>query len=86
MFGRRGQGRGELNFPYGVAVDSSGMVYVSECGNARVSVFTSEGRFVMSFGRKGKGPGEFDQPLGLAVDTNGVVYLCDNGNNRVQVF
>ncbi len=86
MFGRCGQGRGELNRPVGIAVDSSDIVYVSEEGNHRISVFTSEGGFVTSFGRYGVGPGEFECPLGLAVDNNGVVYVCDNINQCVQVF
>ncbi len=33
MFGRRGVGRGELNEPRGVAIDSSDRVYVSEYGS-----------------------------------------------------
>ena len=87
MFGRRGKGRGELDTPFYVAVDTSDMVYVSEYYyNNRVSVFTSEGQFVMSFGQKGAGQGEFQTPYGLAVDNSGVVYVCDSGNNRVQVF
>jgi tripartite motif-containing protein 2/3/tripartite motif-containing protein 71 len=86
MFGRRGEGRGELVRPIGVAIDTSEMVYVSGVGNHRVSVFTSEGQFVMTFGRRGEGPGEFLSPRGLAVDTSGVVYVCDKDNNRVQVF
>jgi tripartite motif-containing protein 2/3/tripartite motif-containing protein 71 len=86
MFGRRGRGRQELYSPVGVAIDTSDMVYVSEGGNHRVSVFTSEGQFVMTFGKWGKGPGEFEHPLGLAVDSNGVVYVCDIANDRVQVF
>ena len=85
MFGRHGQGRGELNGPCGIAIDTSGMVYVSEDGNDRVSVFTSDGQFLTSVGRRGTGPGEFISPYGLAVD-NGVVYVCDFINNRVQIF
>ena len=54
IFGRRSQGRGELNWPCGVAIDSNNLAYVSE-GNHRVSVFTSEGRFVVSFGKRGQG-------------------------------
>ena len=61
-------------------------MYVSEYGNDRVSVFTSEGGFVTSFGRQGSGPGQFDDPYGLAVDNSGVVYVCDYGNKRVQIF
>lgn len=74
-FGSYGAGRGELNKPRNVAVDSSGFVYVSESENHRVSVFNSEGRFVSSFGQKGRGPGQFYCPHGLAVDDSGVV-LC----------
>ena len=84
---RKGTGRAELGWPCGIAVDTSGLVYVSEGENHRVSVFTSEGGFVTCFGRKGKGTGEFcfDSFSGLAVDNTGVVYVCDS-RNRVQVF
>ena len=75
-FGRCGQGKGELASPWFVAVDTSGMVYVSEDRNDRVSVFTSEGKFVTSFGREGEG-------LKSLWTSNGVVYVCDYHNNRV---
>ena len=84
MFGRHG--KGELFWPYGVAIDSSNRVYVSEWGNLRISIFTLEGEFVTSFGSKGSGLGQFRYPSGLAVDSSGVVYVCDTGNNRVQLF
>ena len=73
---------------YGVAVDSSGRVYVSEYCNHRVSVFTSEGQFVTSFGSKGKGLGQFNHTSeGLAVDSSGVVYVCHSGQTIcVQLF
>ena len=75
-----------MDEPHGITVDSNGLVYVCECGNHRVSVFTSEGQFVTSFGREGSGPGEFSYPEGLAVDNSGVVYVCDTKNNCVQIF
>ena len=77
---------GELSLPYGLAIDSSDRVYVSEYDNHRVSVFTSEGQFVTSFGSRGEGPGQFACPRGLAVDSTGVVYVCDYNNSRVQLF
>ncbi len=85
MFGRRGEGRGELSEPHGVAIDSNDRVYISEWGNHRVSVFTPEGQFVTTFGSRGKGPGQFEYPHGLAVDSGGVVYVCDE-DNRIQLF
>ena len=72
--------------PCGLALDTSNRVYVSEGENHRVSVFTSEGQFVMSFGRRGQGPGEFYYPRGITVDSNGVVYVCDQDNSRVVLF
>ena len=85
MFGRCGQGKGELNCPISIAVHD-GLLYVGEGENGRVSVFTLEGQFVTSFGSKGAGPGQFGWPCGLAVDSNGVVYVCDSKNKNVQVF
>ena len=52
MFGRRGQGKGELDWPISIAVHD-GLLYVGEGVNGRVSVFTLEGQFVTSFGSKG---------------------------------
>ena len=76
----------QLDWLCGVAVHASGLVYVSEYNNHRVSVFTSEGIFVTSFGSQGEGPGQFHHPRGLAVDDSGIVYVCDSGNDCVTLF
>ena len=52
MFGRHGQGKGELDRPISIAVHD-GLLYVCEGVNGRVSVFTLEGQFVTSFGSQG---------------------------------
>ncbi len=85
MFGRHGKGRGELDHPISITIDTSDRVFVGDC-NHHISVFTSEGQFITSFGREGEGPGEFKYPRGLAVDISGVVYVCDGDNNRIQLF
>ena len=86
MLGKFGSGKGELNYPLSIAINSSDVVYVSENGDCRVSMFTSKGRFMSSFGEEGVGPGEFEFPCGMAVDDSGVVYVCDCDNSRIQVF
>ena len=86
MFGGHGEGRGELMDPAGVAIDTSGMVYVTENGNHRVSVFTSEGQHVTSFGSWEAREDELDSPRGVVVDSSGVVYVCDSDNNRVVLY
>ena len=70
-------GTGKLNNPSYIAVDTSGMVYVSD--NCQVVIFSSKGRFVTSFGK-------FNRNSGIAVDNNGVVYVCDSGNDCIKVF
>ncbi len=87
-FCKRGENEGNLNGPAGIAIDTSGLIYVSEDGSHRISaaVFTSEGQFISTFGRRGSGPGEFNRPRGLAVNKDGILYVCDLDNNRVQCF
>jgi streptogramin lyase len=69
-----------LSYPYRVAVDASGDVYISDTQNNRVlketlanGVFTES--VVVSTG--------LATPYGVAVDGSGNVYIADNGHNRV---
>ena len=82
VFGGRGwlPGTGKLNAPSHIAVDTSGMVYVSD--GRQVVIFSSEGQFVTSFESCRK----LTRNSGIAVDDNGVVYVCDSGNNCIRVF
>lgn len=75
MFGRHGQGEGELDRPISIAVDTNDRVYVSEGSNHRISIFVSKGQFVTSFGGRGEKPGEFCSPCGLTRDSSGV-FMC----------
>jgi sugar lactone lactonase YvrE len=88
-WGRSGQGPGEFNDPWGIAVDRyrDRRVYVADSGNHRVQAFTPDGRFLTSWGGRGKGDGQFDWPIDIAVDReHGYVYVLDSRNARVQVF
>jgi sugar lactone lactonase YvrE len=49
-FGSAGFGSGQLRTPDGVAVDSSGNVWVSDTANNRVEEFSATGAFMMTFG------------------------------------
>ncbi len=80
-FGRKGTSKGELDWPRGIAVDGSGLVYVSVYNNHHVSVFTSEGGFVTSFT---EGVTKLNAPRGIAVGSNGVVYV--SLNNCIEKF
>jgi hypothetical protein len=86
MLGTKGTGNGQFEYPYGVAVDSSGSVFVVDRGNDRVQKFSSAGTFIKTWGTKGTGIGQFKGPLALSIDSSGNVFVTDTSNNRVQEF
>ena len=63
--------------PEGVAVDSSGNVYVTDYDNDRIQKFASDGKFITTWGSSGSGEGQFTKPQGIAVDSSGNVYVDD---------
>ena len=71
---------------YGVAVDSSGNVYVADVDNNRIQKFNSNGIFITKWGSNGTADWQFYYPNGVAVDSSGNVYVTDLGNNRIQKF
>ena len=85
-WGEAGTGRGEFNYPDGIAVSSTNKVYVAEYGNHRVQYFTATGSFVGSWGSEGPGEAEFFNPMGIAVAPGGTVFVADSGNHRIQRF
>lgn len=71
--------------PRDIAIDDNGLVYISDTGNKRVRVYTSEGEFVRDIGSGGTGDGQLNEPSGLAIN-NGLLYVADTWNRRVAVF
>ncbi len=83
-----------LNRPAGVAVDSSGRIYVADCYNRRVRVIDASGVIttLAGTGRAGYfgdgGPAasaRLNFPSGVAVDASGNVYIADWHNQRVRM-
>lgn len=84
LWGSYGTGNGQFDSPFGVAVDASGNVYVSDTNNGRIQKFDAQGAYVTQWG--GSGNGLFEIPYGVAVDGSGNVYVADPRNNRIQKF
>ena len=86
-FGQLGSGAGMLIFPWGVAVNKRDEIAVTDAGNNRIQVFSSDGTYLRSFGTKGDKQGELNYPLGIAFDlTNGNILVADRENHCVQLF
>ncbi|OMF04359.1 hypothetical protein BK127_33680, partial [Paenibacillus sp. FSL H7-0331] len=83
-----GNSLGAFSNPSGVAVDSSGNVYVADYNNHRIQKLTAAtgvwSEWKSSSGESGNGLGEFYSPVGVAVDSGGNVYVADTSNHRIQ--
>ncbi len=82
-----GNGTVSINFPRGVAVNSTGHVFVAELQLDRILIYDSAGSYVGYFGETGTGNGEFTYPYGIAVEnTTDRILVSDRDNKNVQIF
>jgi sugar lactone lactonase YvrE len=44
-WGKHGKGPGEFDVPHGIALDSTGRVFVGDRSNSRVQIFDPDGKF-----------------------------------------
>jgi len=80
-----------FNQPYGIVIDKSGNLYVSEVNNHDIRKITTDGT-VSTYAGNGKaglanGTGTAAQlnfPKGLAIDGDGTLYVADAGNNSIR--
>ena len=81
-----GSGERQFSRPRGIAVNSSGDVYVAEEGNNRVQELSPEGKLITKWGSFGVESSQFEWPSGVAIAPNGDVYVVDEQEQRVQEF
>lgn len=81
----------EFYYPFDVALDTNGNVYVADAGNSRIRKITPSG-VVSSLaggaaGGKSDGIGSaagFRSPVGITLDAQGNVYVADEDNNNIR--
>lgn len=81
-WGSPGTGNGQFRYPYGIAVDENGRVYVADAYNNRVQVFSSTGEHLLNIGSYPL----LETPFAVAVRRGGNVYVCDRGHHAIRVF
>ena len=82
-----------LHFPTGLAVDSSGDLFIADFGNQRVREVNTSGTITTVAGNGVTGYNGDNIPAttaalnfleGIALDSSGNLYIADRGNNRVR--
>ncbi len=80
-----------LDYPEGVAVDSSGNVYVADTDDCEIDKLTAGTLSIIAgdgtCGRATAGPAlssGLDDPEGVAVDSSGDVYIADTDNDEID--
>jgi hypothetical protein len=71
----------DIDYPFGLAVDDSGTLYVANLGNSSVTVYpagSSSPSLTITTG--------IDEPYGIAVDSSGNVFVSNLGNNNITAY
>jgi DNA-binding beta-propeller fold protein YncE len=85
-FGTKGTAAGEFQPPWSVAIGCYNNLYVSDCGNGRVQVFSPDGSYMHCIGSQGSDLSQLNSPRGICCSQSGLLYVADAGNNRIQVY
>ena len=69
-WGKHGKGEGQIDTPHGIALDSTGKVYVADRVNNRIEIFSPDGKFIDAWK-------QFGRPSDVTIDKNDVMYVPD---------
>ena len=71
---------------YGIAIDTKGMVYVTDSDSGVVLKFTPDEKYLATIGSKGDQPHQFGEPTFICIDSNDIMYVADEVKHQVMMF
>ena len=72
--------------PFGIAVNSNGLITVADRKRDCVLIFDKEGKFVRKLGCRGTNPGQLNIPSGVTYLNDDEILVADELNHRIQQF
>jgi len=79
-------GTGAVGSPTGIAVDSTGNVYVTDSIDFDVKKYTKDGTYITTLGTYGTGNYGFNNPTDLAIDSEDNLYVQDAENYMIKKY
>ena len=73
--------KGELDYPYGITVDTNGEVLVADYNNNRIAVLNSELKSVRKIGKD-----KLEHPRDVKIYKNNIFVADNNGINNIHIF
>ncbi|HTA45365.1 MAG TPA: choice-of-anchor D domain-containing protein [Bryobacteraceae bacterium] len=85
-YGTQGSGVGQFYGPQGIALDSSGRIYIADIYNDRiVRIDDMNGTNWTSYGTYGAGQGQFTLPQSVSVDPSGHIWVVDGTGRLIRM-
>ena len=79
-------GKGQLDAPYDVRVNTNNQLLVADAGHHCIYTFTLDGNYARKFATQGSARGQLSVPRSLTIDLHGFILVAEWGNNRVSIF
>ena len=86
-FGRNGRLPGMFNEPYDLAFNNlEDLIFIADCSNHRIQLFTASGQFLKLFGDLTKIPGKLHFPTGICYTPDDHVLVCSSNSHCMLIF
>jgi RHS repeat-associated protein len=82
--GPEGTAPGQLKAPQGIAVTTSGNIWVADTGHSRMEKYSPTGGLLNNSFAEGSALGQVKEPTAVAMGPGGSLWVADTGNNRIE--
>lgn len=84
-FGGEGEGKGQLKYPNGLAVDDQGRIYVADSNNNRIQIFDEKGKLLLATDPRNDAS-NLVIPRGISLTKDGKMTVASPLGNYVAVL